>query len=223
MRVMVFALAMVLVCGGTALPDAAAPEKPSPVVAASAPLKIGYVDLTRVLRAYARTHDFQQDLKKAQAALAGREKQLIDQSAKSKAEMDQLAMGTPQRRELEKRNAEILAELKAFRKKNFDVLNKKFVATVNLLYDDVLREVDKFGRENDYDFIIKDQSVEAPATTHDAVVLQITKRVVLYSKPEYDLSSVISRRLNEKYKAEKAQDPEATNVETPVEEPVKER
>jgi len=223
MRVLVLAFTAVLVWGGTALPAGPVPEKLSSVVAAPAPFKIGYVDLTRVLRDYVRRQDCEQDLKSSQAALASQERQLLGQSARCKAEMDQLAMGTPERSKLEKRNAEIIEELKAFRKKNMDLLSKKFVATVNLLYDDVLREVDRFGSENEYDFILKDQSVETPARTHDAVVLQITKRVVLYSKPEYDLSDVISQRLNEEYRAEKAQDAKVTAPKTPVEEPVKER
>ena len=72
MRALVLAFTMVFALGGTALPDAPAAEKPLSVAAAR-PLKIGYVDLTRVLRDYARRQDCEQDLKNSQAALVSRE------------------------------------------------------------------------------------------------------------------------------------------------------
>ncbi len=81
-------------------------------------------------------------------------------------------------------------------------MNREYVRMLQALFVDVVEEVGRVAREQDYDFILKDQSAgEQPQTRPEAIV-QLSQRVVLYSKPKYDLTDEIIRRLNEKYQTE---------------------
>ena len=191
-------------------------------------IKIGYIDLTRVLKGYDRRRDTEKDLVALQGSLGAQERALITEVRRYEGEINQLAMGTPEREDLEKKHQVKIEELGEFRKENYALLNQRFVSTIESLYGDVVRETEALGREGEFDFIIKDQSAEAPAPTHDAIVLQISKRIVLYSRPEYDLTAKVTERLNRKYvaqflqkskeeeKAEPAAGPEGP-AETPTE------
>lgn len=204
--------------------DAAAPK-----VIEARPLKIGYIDLTRVLKGYDRRRDTEKDLMELRGSLGGRERALVAEIGRYEGEINQLAMGTPEREDLEKKHQAKLRAFGEFRKENYAVLNQRFVSTIESLYGDVVLEVEALGREQEFDFIIKDQSAEAPAPTHDAIVLQISKRIVLYSKPEYDFTAEITERLNRKYAAQSRKSGEeekaapAAGPEEPAETPTEKR
>ncbi len=53
-------------------------------------------------------------------------------------------------------------------------------------------------------------------TNPGEAVLQIGQRVVLYSKPEYDLTAPVLKRLNEKYEAERKKEAPAPEAKPPA-------
>ena len=76
------------------------------------------------------------------------------------------------------------------------------------------RKSTAIAKEGDYDLIIKDQTPDPDVNNRTDAVLQLGQRVVLYAKPEYDLTSAVIKRLNDKYagraeeKRDRAQFPE---------------
>ena len=194
-----------LVAAGLA--TAAAPARSSRASAnVAGPLKIGRVDLAVVLKQYARRKDLEAEVVAIKRRAGAKERLLIDQVNRHRAAIEQLAMGTPEREELEKKLAGVAKDLGQHRRTNLALINSRLVDVLAQLYEDILREVEELGREEGYDLILKDQSTEAKAATYNDMVLQISQRGVLYSKPEYDLTAKVADRLNERYAARKKAD-----------------
>jgi Skp family chaperone for outer membrane proteins len=182
---------------------------------ADAGLKIGYADLTRVLDQYERRFDLEAKLKNIQATLSDQDRSRIQAISKIEQEMGQLAMGSPERLDMDQKYRESIAETEQFRRQSHEKLNQEYVTMLQCLFQDVLAEVDVLAKERDLDFVIKDQSSDEQPLTRPEVILQLSQRVVLYAKPEYDLSEEIIKRLNEKYVTEdekKAQDAQTTDA-----------
>ena len=130
-------------------------------------------------------------------------------------EIQQLAMGTKERLDLEEKRKATLKEAEDLRRKSQRGVEQKFVAMLNQLFDDVVREVEAVAKEGNFDLVIKDQSLEKNVTNPGEAVLQIGQRVVLYSKPEYDLTASVLKRLNDKYEAEQKKEAPAPEPKPP--------
>ena len=163
------------------------------------PLKVGYVDLTRVLKAYQRRQDMEDEFRKQQASLNRDAQSRVDEVKRLRGELQQLARGTPERLELEEKAKAAYMALDRTRLEHRKTLNVRLGSMLRELHGDVVRKVEIIGREGGYDFILKNQSFEKPASGHRQTLLQISQQIVLYSKPEYDISDMVIKRLNEKY------------------------
>ena len=183
-----------------------------PPADASEPMKIGYVDLTAVLKEYKRQTDLDADIRALKDSLTAKENAAIAQLERIRAEIEQLAMGTPAREKLEKQLAEAAASLDEHRRKGYGLLDARFVESISKLYADITREIEELGREENFDLILKDQTTQSQPDSYNEVVLQISQRVVLYSKPQYDLTARVVSRLNDRYAARKKA--EATEEQT---------
>ena len=82
--------------------------------------------------------------------------------------------------------------LTRFRRESLVTLEKEYSTRINELYGDIVKEVADAGREMNFDMVLKDQ-------TSDQDELRVVARVVLYSKPEFDLTNTVVERLNKKY------------------------
>jgi Skp family chaperone for outer membrane proteins len=216
-------LAAVLVAPGARAQEAA--KTPAADAAAPAPhaLKIGYVDFSRVWIEYRRRGDFSNDYKQLQLDVANQDRTRNEEIARYNAQIEKLAMGTPERLELEEKAKTAVKEGNEFRRKATEDLNAKFVAMLNRLFGDVLQEVDAVAKEGNYDLIIKDQTPDPKVTNRDEAILQLGQRVVLYAKPEYDLTSAVIQRLNDKYTAEQKKKEAAPNSPEQPQAPAKEK
>ena len=95
---------------------------------------------------------------------------------------------------------------------------------LNVLFDDVVQEIEAQAKEDNFDLVIKEQSLERNVTSPGEAILQIGQKVVLYSKPEYDLTASVLKRLNEKYEAEqKKEAPVPAPAAKPPAPPAKEK
>jgi Skp family chaperone for outer membrane proteins len=87
---------------------------------------------------------------------------------------------------------------------------------LNELFDDVTGEVEAVAKERNFDLVVKDQSLEKNVTNPGEAILQIGQRVVLYSKPEYDLTALVLKRLNERYEADLKKETRAPEAKPPA-------
>jgi Skp family chaperone for outer membrane proteins len=132
-------------------------------------------------------------------------------------------MGTPERLELEDKAKTAMKETEDFRRKGTQELNDRFVSMFNGLLGEVLKEIALVAKEGDYDLILKDQSPDPNVADRADAVLQLGQRVVLYAKPEYDLTSAVIKRLNDKYEAEQKKKVAAPESPKQPETPTKEK
>jgi Skp family chaperone for outer membrane proteins len=160
------------------------------------------VDISRVWSEYRRRGDFDNDYKAIRLDLANQDRTRTEEIARYQKQIETLAMGTPERLELEEKAKTAMKETEDFRRKGAQDLNEKFVSMLNRLFGEVLQEIARVAKEGDYDLIIKDQSPDPNVADRADAVLQLGQRVVLYAKPEYDLTSTVIKRLNDKYEAE---------------------
>jgi Skp family chaperone for outer membrane proteins len=185
-----------LVLLGTGLVLAAAPE-PAP-----RPAKVGYVDITRALNDYQRRAALEKELRDLHLSLTSRDNVRAADLKRMEQEIEQLAMGTPERLALEQKHKTAVQDAEKFRRETFEELNRRFIAMISLLHKEILDETAAVAREGQFDLVIKDQTPEEAPIGRAEAVLQISQRVVLYAKPEYDLTATVVERLNRKYAAE---------------------
>lgn len=167
-------------------------------------LKIGYVDMTRVLEQYERRPVLEKQLRDLQNSLSTEDRSRVEELSKMEKEMEQLALGSPERLALNEKYRQSVATTEEFRRKGHEQMNQEYVKMLQSLFQDAVEETGRVGREKEYDFIIKDQSAAEQPRTQPEVILQLSQRVVLYSKAEYDLTDEIVRRLNAKYQPDEA-------------------
>jgi len=167
------------------------------------PLKIGYVDLTRLLKASRRRESLEAELKRHQGSLLNEQRMREQTIEQYRAEIEQFAMGTPERIKRETKLKDSLKEFEKWSRSTRQDLNRRFVELIGKIYDDVTREAAAVAREGNFDFVIKEQSLQGGARTRDEIVLQISQRIMLYSKPEYDLTDVVAKRMNARFAKEK--------------------
>ncbi len=108
-------------------------------------MKIGYVDLTRVWSEYRRRNDFDKEFRALQENRRRQLRVKLDEADRLDKEIQQLAMGTKERLDLEEKRKAALKEAEELRLKSQEELNRKFVAMLNQLFDDVVREVEAVG------------------------------------------------------------------------------
>jgi Skp family chaperone for outer membrane proteins len=213
------------IIGAPAAPAADATKTPAP--AAEAPptgaLKIGYVDLSRLWNEYRRRSDFDNDYKTLRLDLANQDRTRTEEIARYNAQIEKLALGTPERLELEEKAKTAVKEAEEFRRKATEDLNARFVVMLNRLFGDVLREVEAIAKEGNYDLIIKDQTPDPNVNNRTDAIFQLGQRVVLYAKPEYDLTDTVIKRLNDKYAAEQKEKETAPKSPQQPEAPAKEK
>jgi Skp family chaperone for outer membrane proteins len=170
---------------------------------AAGPQKIGYVDLTRIWSDYHKRTDYNNDFKELREKLENQDRVKTESVQRLTQQIEQYAMGTPDRASIEEKRKAALKEVEDFRRTSHGQLNKKSVEMFAELFSDVQAAVAEAARLGDYDLVLKDQNPEKDILTPDEAVLQIGQKVVLYSKPEYDLTVSVSKSLNEKYDAAK--------------------
>ncbi len=216
-------LAAIFGAPGALAADAAKPAANDAAVPVAPALKIGYVDFARVWNEYRRSGDFDNEYKALRLELGNQDRTRAEEIARYNAQIEKLAMGTPDRLELEEKVKAALKEEEEFRRKGVEDLNMKFISMLNQQVAEVLREIAAIAKEGNYDLVIKDQTPDPNVNNRGEALLQLGQRVVLYAKPEYDLTSVVIKRLNDKYAAEQAKKETAPNSPEHPETPAKEK
>lgn len=162
------------------------------------PMKIAYLDLTRVLKGYERSRELNGELNELRSRLRKERDERVARVRRYEQEIEQLVAGSPERLQLEdKRRAAIIAHREAEMKAAQDE-NRSVVVALTQVYNDVWQEVQAIARERDLDMVIKTQSPEGRPNLAKDLTLQISLQFVLYSKAEHDLTADIVKRLNEK-------------------------
>ena len=153
-------------------------------------LKIGYVDMGKVIDMYPKARDVENALQKEQEA---KQKEMDEARKKiNKLEEELKAQESVLKEEEKKKKSRIIEEKKkkwgqVFREYDLEMRNKVVEKQKEVL-DDIRQAVETFGRENGYTFIL------------DA-------RQVLYGKEGMEVTDGIVKLLLNKYKSQKPAKP----------------
>ncbi len=166
-------------------------------------LKIGVVDINAIFDKYDKRTDLDKQLKDAEAEfkkeIESKKKIMIDLNEETQL----LDLGSESRNE----NIEILerknVELEGYAKFAEQQLTKKYKDAFEKIYEEIVKEVDSFGKEKNYSVIIKKEKPNLQSNQLSDLQFKIGIRTVLYNSSAIDVTPNITERINARYQKEK--------------------
>jgi len=166
-------------------------------------LKIGVVDINKIFDKYEKRKDLDQQLKDMEVEykdeIESKKKAMIDLSEETQL----LDLGSEKRNKnmetLERKNVELEGYAKLAEKQ----LTKRYKDAFEKIYEEITKEVDAFGKENNYSLIIKKEDSDLQTNQISDLQFKIGIRTVLYNSNRVDVTANITDRLNTRYKKAK--------------------
>ncbi|MCF6150100.1 MAG: OmpH family outer membrane protein [Candidatus Kuenenia sp.] len=167
-------------------------------------LKIGVVDLNIVFEKYEKRKKYDADLreeeKSYQTKINDKKKELV--SLKDKIQL--MDLGSQDRKKYEEEFERKNIELESYAKVAEKSLMRKYKESFELLYSEVLKEIEAIGRQNRYDLIIKKEEAELQSGGISEMQFKVGIKTVLYHSDAVDITNQVINLLNKKYsKADK--------------------
>ncbi len=166
-------------------------------------VKIGIVDISKVFEKYKKRIDLDQKLKE-------QEKEFQDEINKKRKEMidldeetQLLDLGSESRTKNEELLERKSVELEGYAKFAERQLLKKYKDFFGNTYDEVVKKVEKIGKQENYDLIIKKEDSGLESGQISDLQFKIGIRTVLYHSKSVDITSSIIENLNTAYSKEK--------------------
>lgn len=169
----------------------------------AAELKIGVVGMDGVFEKYEKRTDIDQKLKDLEKDFKSEIEKMKKVMIDLNEETQLLDLGSDSRN----KNQEILerknVELEGYAKFAENQLVKKYRESFETIYGEIIKEVDSFGKENNYSLIIKKEEPDLKNSQLSDLQFKIGIRTVLYHSNAVDVTSNIIERLNARYQKEK--------------------
>ncbi len=167
-------------------------------------IKVGVVDINEVFDKYSKRVDLDQQLKDTEAEfkkeIESKKKIMIDLNEETQL----LDLGSESRNAniemLEKKNV----ELEGYAKFAENQLTKKYKNAFEVIYEEIIKEVDSFGKEGNYSVIIKKEKPNLQSNQLSDLQFKIGIRTVLYNSSSIDITQALTERMNARYQQEKA-------------------
>jgi Skp family chaperone for outer membrane proteins len=168
-------------------------------------IKVGVVDINEIFDKYSRRTDLDQELKDIEAGfkkeIEDKKKEMIDLNEETQL----LDLGSESRNSnieiLEKKNV----ELEGYAKFAENQLTKKYKNAFEVIYEEIINEVNSFGKEENYSVIIKKEKPNLQSNQLSDLQFKIGIRTVLYNSSSIDITQTITERLNARYQQEKSE------------------
>ena len=172
-------------------------------------IKVGVVDINEIFDKYSKRTDLDQELKDIEAGfkkeIEDKKKEMIDLNEETQL----LDLGSESRSTniaiLEKKNV----ELEGYAKYAESQLTKKYKNAFEVIYEEIIDEVNSFGKEENYSVIIKKEKPNLQSNQLSDLQFKIGIRTVLYNSSSIDITQVITDRINARYQQEKAKNASA--------------
>ena len=167
-------------------------------------LKIGIVDINEIFDNYDKRKDLDQQLKNTETEfkkeIESKKKTIIDLNEETQL----LDLGSESRN----MNMEILerknVELEGYAKFAERQLTKKYKNAFEVIYEEIINEVDSFGKDRNYSVIIKKEKPNLQSNQLSDLQFKIGIRTVLYNSSAIDVTANITERINARYQQEKS-------------------
>jgi len=182
-----FFLCANMVCGTARAQDKAAP----------APLKVGVVDLMKVVDGFQKRKDREAELNKIRDTAATQLKDLQKKVESLSSEMDLL----------DKNGPDFMAKKKLLAEKQEEQLIKTRLADRDIrekleqylqeVYSDILTRIDEYRTRNNFDFILRVD--KRPLTTQEPIIVQLDRKIILSHANSFDVTDDVIAFLNQAY------------------------
>ena len=187
------ALAMALACAVAGL----GAWRAQAADASAGALKVGTVDLQRVVDQYQKRKDMQEDLKKFKAGTEASLKDLQKQVDAVKGELDLLNEGSPdydkKKRELEEKREILVLKGRLAEKE----VVEKWAKGLETIYNEILEKVDKFREKAGYDLLLRIDVAPLKATTLEDMREHLNRKMVLSRSQAVDVTDALIKFINE--------------------------
>jgi len=165
-------------------------------------LKIGVVNLNKVFDEYIKRKVYDQklkDLEKHYEKVLNEKKEI---NKRIREEISLLDMGSGNRIKKEELFQKGLIDLEVFAQFAEQDLLKKYKDYFEAIYIDVSKVTEKFGKENGYDLIVKNEEPEIRSNDVSDLQFKIGIKSILYYSGNVDITSSIIQKINEPFASE---------------------
>ena len=181
-----------LVSGGLVLSVLHAGNQVSP-----APLKVGVIDLFKVVDGYQKKKDREVELNKSRDAVAAQLKELQKKIEGMTSEMELLDKNNPEfpakRKLLSEKQEELLMKTRLAEREVMEKLEQY----LQELYSEVLAKVGEYREKNNFDMIF--QINTRPLTTQERIIEQLDRKLLMSSAKTMDVTDDVIAYLNQSY------------------------
>jgi Skp family chaperone for outer membrane proteins len=162
-----------------------------------APLKVGVVDLAKVIDGYQKKKDREADLAKARDTASAQLKALQKKIESMNSEIDLL----------DKKSAEYLSKKRELLEKQEELLMRSRLADREVqekleqylqeVYSEILGRIEEYRAANKFDLIFRQDP--RPLTTQERIVYQLDRKVLMASDKSFDVTDDLIVFLNQSY------------------------
>lgn len=160
--------------------------------------KVGVVDVFRVSDEY----DYAKALKKKiESQIQAIKKEVEETRDDLKKLREELEVAGPNRKEeiiklIQDKEDWLKIKLKRY-EEQLKNQNKDYTS---IIYKDILKAVEDYGKENGFDLILKSQTIPDKFVSEGEIAKQAATNIVVFSKKKYDITDAVITLLNTAYK-----------------------
>ena len=166
--------------------------------AAEPPHKIALIDMGRVFKEYKKIEALKEDWKAEFSVSEESAKKQSAQIQKIVEEMKQFKTGSPEFIKLEKQQTQLAAEFESFRKNSQRDLIRKEADLLKTVYLEAMEVVGRFADRFGYTMVMRFNSDTFDGDDMNKMQL-VMNRVIVYHRPEDDLTDGVIKYLNGAY------------------------
>ena len=160
-------------------------------------LRIGIVDISKILDTYSKKEDSNKVLQEFQLEKQDKiDKKRVEIRTKME-KRDLLLPGSSERRKLDEELSDLEVELGIMQKAAAREIREKYAQLLIDLYDDIVQECESYAKAKKFDLILKKENLEFQGLTPQEVKFNIKTQKIVYNAPQLDITSAIIERLVE--------------------------
>jgi len=196
-RIIVSASAIVILTGLWGLSSVARSENPGST--ASAPGKIGLIDMAHVFKNYDKFKSLREDLKAEIVQSDQKAKNMARQVQALQVEMKKFKEGAPNYLSREKKLVRLVSEFETFRKVEQRRFLRREAEIYKTVYLEVTDAVRKYAEYYKYALVIRFNSRGLETVANPAEVIKSMNRQVVYHRNENNITKPVLDYLNRSY------------------------
>jgi Skp family chaperone for outer membrane proteins len=189
------------------------PAAATPAPAAT-PVKIGLVDMARVFKEYKKFEDMRATLKAEMEVALAEAKKIAADAEKVKEELKLLKQGSAEYIKRESDLAQLSSDFEAKRKVANLQYQRKEAEIFQNIYVDAVDVIKLYAEHFDYSMVMRFNSADLDKSNPTSVVNGLNK-LVIYHRPQDDITDAVIDYLNRKYTPTKPAVPRAATQPKP--------